>query len=126
MSASILLVDDNPDFLDLLSSLLDLSGLHVETADSGTQALRILNSSRPDLIVLDVQMPDMNGQEVLDHIEKKHQEVFKNSRIIFSSAGKPPLDPRVSGFIDKMTDIGDYLKQLEFYLGPKELWQATA
>ncbi|WP_457565721.1 response regulator, partial [Caldithrix abyssi] len=60
----ILAVDDNPINLKLLSSALINSDYEIYTASSGQQALELANSVLPDLILLDVMMPDMDGYEV--------------------------------------------------------------
>ena len=61
---SILIVDDEEDVLELLRYNLDKNGYKVETAVSGEQALRKANSKRPDLIVLDLMLPGIDGLEV--------------------------------------------------------------
>ena len=60
----ILLVDDEPDTLQVYSDLLSTEGYDVTTAASGDQATRLINGYRPDLILLDVMMPGKNGVEV--------------------------------------------------------------
>ncbi len=59
--ARLLVVDDEPNILDLLAATLRLSGFQVETAASGNAALAAYARFRPDLIVLDVMLPDMDG-----------------------------------------------------------------
>src|SRR3954470_18275803 len=63
-SATILVVDDNEDNLNLLEMLLNSQGYDVLTAKSGSIALDLLERSHPDVIFLDVMMPDMDGFEV--------------------------------------------------------------
>lgn len=65
----ILVVDDSPDNLDVLSSRLRFRGYDVETASNGTEALEKVSESRPDLILLDVMMPDLDGYEVTRRIK---------------------------------------------------------
>jgi CheY-like chemotaxis protein len=64
----ILAVDDMPDNLFLLQTFLEAEGFEVEIADSGKSALAKLSQVQPDLILLDVMMPDMNGFEVTQEI----------------------------------------------------------
>lgn len=59
----VLLVDDNQDFLDFMCSQL-ASIYHVRTANNGREALRIIREHRPDIILSDVQMPEMDGNEL--------------------------------------------------------------
>ena len=66
----ILLVDDDPDFLKLASGWLR-NLARVDVASSGEQALEYLEDHRPDLILLDYNMPEMNGSEVMDEVRKR-------------------------------------------------------
>src|SRR5829696_6006649 len=60
----VLVADDNQDAANSLGLLLELYGHEVFTAYTGTQALEVAEKERPDLIFLDIGMPDMNGYEV--------------------------------------------------------------
>jgi two-component system OmpR family response regulator len=62
-SARLLVVDDEATILELLSGSLRLAGFEVVTAASGAEAVRVAASSRPDLVLLDVMMPDGDGFE---------------------------------------------------------------
>lgn len=64
----ILVVDDDADVRDLVKELLGRAGAAVRDAPDGREALRILFDVRPDLIVLDVSMPDMDGWQTLERI----------------------------------------------------------
>lgn len=66
----ILLVDDNPDNLELLQLLLEAEGYAVQAVDSGQTALHQMKVSPPDLVLLDVMMPDMDGFEVVRRIRQ--------------------------------------------------------
>lgn len=63
-SAKLLVVDDEPYITDLLSTALRFEGFNVEVASSGGEALSKAGSERPDLILLDVMLPDFDGHEV--------------------------------------------------------------
>ncbi|HEY9631193.1 MAG TPA: response regulator [Coleofasciculaceae cyanobacterium] len=67
----ILIVDDIDDNVVLLKTLLETEGYAVESAAGGWAALRQIKASRPDLILLDVMMPDMSGYEVIERIRSK-------------------------------------------------------
>jgi len=66
----ILVVDDTPDNVFLLQTLLEAEGYGVETAYDGSAALAKIKASPPDLLLLDVMMPDMNGFEVAERIRQ--------------------------------------------------------
>jgi len=64
MAERILVVDDEPDLLELVRVNLDQSGYAVETAASGSEALARLRRAPPDLVVLDLMLPDVSGTEI--------------------------------------------------------------
>jgi diguanylate cyclase (GGDEF)-like protein len=66
--SNILVVDDNPDKLDLLEAALNLAGYRVTTATDGDEALAAIESFQPDLVITDVMMPGMNGYELAQRI----------------------------------------------------------
>ncbi len=80
----ILAVDDNPINLKLLSRALINTNYEIHTASSGTEALKLANSVRPDIILLDVMMPDMDGYEVCKKLQEHEQTAF--IPVIFLSA----------------------------------------
>jgi two-component system OmpR family response regulator len=63
--ARLLVVDDEPNILELLSASLRFAGFDVATASNGTDALAVASTFQPDLLVLDVMMPGMDGFEVV-------------------------------------------------------------
>jgi CheY-like chemotaxis protein len=75
--AKILLVDDSDENIFSLSKLLEIHGYNVKSAQSGSQALKEVWDSDYDLILLDVNMPEMNGYEVAETLK----EVKKTSHI---------------------------------------------
>ena len=85
---SILLVDDEKDFLDIFSTKLSSSGFEIIRASSGAEALERLKEFKPDLILLDVNMPEINGTEVLSQIKSNPENA--NLKIVFlTSLGEP-------------------------------------
>src|SRR5215208_4442582 len=69
-SASVLVVDDDPDVRALVSTLLVRAGYQVAEAPDGRAALKALYAERPDLVVLDVNMPDLDGWALLERIRE--------------------------------------------------------
>jgi len=69
----ILLVDDEEDILEFLSYNLIKEGYKIKTASNGKSALKILEKFNPDLIILDVMMPEMDGIEVCENIRKNEK-----------------------------------------------------
>ena len=71
-AGSILVVDDEPPIRDLLRKFLSARGYQVRVAADGQQALALVDQKSPDIIVLDVNMPGMNGIEVLKRLRAKN------------------------------------------------------
>jgi diguanylate cyclase (GGDEF)-like protein/PAS domain S-box-containing protein len=86
----ILIVDDNANNLKLLRTLLSDEGYKVRLATSGQMAINSCSSSMPDLILLDISMPDMDGFKVCETINKS--DATLNTPIIFLSALKDEFD----------------------------------
>ena len=80
----ILLVDDEPDILEILSYPLKNEGFQVYTANNGLEAIKFAKDIQPDLIVLDVMMPEMDGIEACEIIRK--DSTISNTLITFLSA----------------------------------------
>jgi two-component system alkaline phosphatase synthesis response regulator PhoP len=80
----ILLVDDEQDILEIISYNLKQEGYQVITATNGREAVEKATKELPDLIILDVMMPEMDGMEACEHIRKN--ETLKNTIITFLTA----------------------------------------
>jgi len=82
--SKILVVDDDPDIVEILRYNLRLEGYEVKTALNGKEAIKKANLFFPQIILLDVMMPEMNGIDACSQIRKTPS--LKNSHIIFISA----------------------------------------
>ncbi|NET33205.1 MAG: response regulator [Cyanothece sp. SIO1E1] len=104
-AADILIVDDTPDNLRLLSSMLFEQGYKVRKAINGQRALQAVEAIAPDLILLDIMMPDMKGYEVC--LRLKESAATRDIPIIFISALDDEFD-KVMAF-----DVGgvDYISK---------------
>lgn len=81
---TILIVDDNEDILELLFYNLKSDGYHVEIAKDGIEAIEVAKKSLPELIIMDIMMPKMDGVEACRHIRKLPE--LTNTHIIFLTA----------------------------------------
>ncbi|MGQ9837507.1 MAG: response regulator [Cyanobacteriota bacterium] len=86
----VLVVDDNRTYLEAISSLLSENGLEVSTAMDGVEAMDVIREQNPDLVVLDVVMPRMNGYEVCREV--KGNESTKHIRIVICSTKDQTFD----------------------------------
>ncbi len=80
----ILVVDDEPDILEILSYNLRKEGYEVFTAADGKEALKVARAERPDLIILDIMMPGIDGVEVCRIL--RSEPAFENTLIAFLTA----------------------------------------
>ena len=95
MNERILIVDDTPANIQILSGILKEKGYQLSIATNGKQALQVLEKVQPDLILLDVMMPELDGIETCRQIKKS--ETLRNIPIIFLTAKTETADI-VSGF----------------------------
>jgi two-component system cell cycle response regulator DivK len=121
MSAkNILIVDDYPANLKLLRLLLAADGHVVQTANCAEDALELLSSFRPDVILVDIQMPGMNGLELTRVI--KSEARTKEIRILAVSANAMEADIRQAqdagceGYITKPIDTRRFVAAVREYL----------
>jgi DNA-binding response OmpR family regulator len=111
--AKILIVDDEPDILDMIESLLDSEGYDVIQAEGGEEALEKL-SEKPDLVLLDIMMPDMDGHAVLQEIRKNYS--LQDLPVVMVTARNDvvdiggALDHNVNGFVVKPFDVENLLR----------------
>lgn len=109
----ILIVDDTEDNLFLLETVLQGEGYQVELAESGKAALAKIEQQPPDLLLLDVMMPGMNGYEVVQHIRQNRSLPF--IPIVLISGGDRPNESQaaeISGFISKPVDFDTLLHRV--------------
>ncbi|MEX9949892.1 two-component system response regulator GlrR [Providencia alcalifaciens] len=71
-SANLLLVDDDPSLLKLLGMRLSSEGFKVSTAESGPEALKLLQKEKIDLVISDLRMDEMDGMALFDEVQKAH------------------------------------------------------
>ncbi|MDY6785539.1 MAG: hybrid sensor histidine kinase/response regulator [Cyanobacteriota bacterium] len=123
--ADILIVDDTPDNLRLLSAMLQNQGYKVRKAMNGLRALQVVQTVAPDLILLDIFMPDLDGYEVCRHL--KESPATRDIPVLFVSASDESLDKvlafEVGGldYITKPFDVREVLARVETHLKLRQL-----
>lgn len=103
MSKKILIIDDEEDFLKAITIRLNHTGYDTCVALDGEEAYAIMEKETPDLIILDVQMPKMDGLQFMRNLKK--EERYKNIPIIVLTAGA--FD--IAGEIDTLASAQDFL-----------------
>ncbi len=125
--ADILVVDDTPENLHLLSSMLSERGYKVRSVTKGMTALRGAIAAPPDLILLDINMPQMNGYEVCEQL--KAHDITRDIPVIFISALGDVLDKVKAfstggvDFITKPFQIEEVLARIQTHLTLRRLQQ---
>jgi DNA-binding response OmpR family regulator len=94
----ILVVDDDPYILMSLEFLMKKNGFDVMVARNGTEALEIVEKQVPDIVLLDIMMPDVDGYAICKHI--KSSKKLKEAKVVFMSAKSKETD------IQKGYDLG--------------------
>lgn len=110
----VLVIDDNPDLLDIVDAILTDSGYIVAKSQSGESGIEVAKTLHPDLILLDINMPKMDGWEVLKII--KEDERTKEIPVAMFSVRTDLKDKRMSfqkGAIDYITKPFQYGKLTE-------------
>jgi two-component system, sensor histidine kinase and response regulator len=116
---SILAVDDTPDNLLLLEAILSEEGYDIRVAEDGASALQMIDESPPDLILLDVMMPGMNGYEVTDRVRKNPRLPFIPILLITAfdqSSVVEGLDVGADEFVRKPVDPEELLARVRSLL----------
>ncbi|MCX6362725.1 MAG: response regulator [Actinobacteria bacterium] len=121
MAKRILVVDDEPDIRRLVAQALEVTGYDVQTAANGAEALRAASLFIPDLVLLDIMMPDMDGFAVYERLRAKPVDL--RSPIIFLTARRE-INDKLLGFekgaadyITKPFHIKELLARVKVHLG---------
>lgn len=117
-SKTILLLEDNNDLVELIKSCLVAYGFDVVTGNDGVEGLEILKKLKPDLIILDVNMPKMNGMDFYTRIltdlgRPKYPVIVLTARDELEKIFK---DIEVDGFMAKPFDMKELLKKIDSIL----------
>src|SRR5678815_4049235 len=106
---SVLIVDDDADTRELLDVALVRAGYSVATASNGREALAILRTIRPEMILLDIQMPVMDGAE-FRQAQRRDQDLIKIPTVVMTgSREEPVLDIAVAETLTKPFRVKDLL-----------------
>ncbi len=101
-TASILYIEDDPEMIDLVSLILNRQGYQVSGANGGRKGLELAQRSLPDLVLLDLMMPDMDGWDVYQQL--KISEQTRNIPVIIITARSQTIDQVLAKQIAKVDD----------------------
>ncbi len=114
-NVQLLIVDDEERFLTTTTKLMEKRGINTKNASSGSEALRIIDESPVDVVILDVKMPGMDGVETLKRIKRNYPLIE-----VIMLTGHGSVDSAVKGlrmgafdYVMKPCDIPDLLEKIE-------------
>jgi DNA-binding response OmpR family regulator len=117
---NILVAEDQTDLRDMITASLELSGHRVIATSDGQQAIEQAEEQHPDLIILDLHMPRVNGFEVCERL--KAQETFRRVPILIMSAGgsreqiRASLDAGAQEYLAKPFDLDHLIQRVDALL----------
>ncbi len=120
MTKKILVIEDDPETIELLTSRLEANRFEMISASDGEEGLEKVNDDKPDLIILDVMLPKMDGYTFIREL-KARKATEKIPVIVLT--GKKKMEELfklegVEDYIVKPYKINDLLERIQKYLGP--------
>lgn len=116
-SQSVLVVDDNSLNRKLLAGMLQIVQVEMIAAENGTEGLQLAKAHRPDLILMDVQLPDMDGFEVMAEIKKDPDladiPFFYLTGHVTDERSKQAEASGCLGIIQKPIAVGEFIETLK-------------
>ena len=110
---TIVAIDDEIDFIDMLEDYFKLRGYEIDVASKATQGIELINGKKPDIVILDLKMPGVNGEEFLGLLKSKQPKTKVIFVSAFDDAGKTKtriLNAGAYAYLDKPLNS---LKELE-------------
>jgi len=98
----IICIEDEPEMIELIRLILERRGFEVKGAGGGVEGLKVVREERPDLVLLDLMMPDLDGWEVYQQM--KADEATRNIPVIVVTAKAQSIDKVLGLHIAKVDD----------------------
>jgi two-component system, cell cycle response regulator DivK len=123
MKQKVLIIEDNEQNMYMLSYLLESNNYEVHQSFNGAHGIVLANEIQPDIILLDIQLPEMDGYDVARNLRKK--DVFKEIPIIavtsYAMTGdrEKVYEAGADGYIEKPIDPDSFIAQLEVFISNK-------
>ena len=117
----ILIVDDEADIIEILQFVLEANGYEIITAMDGEEGLKLARESHPDLIILDVMMPKINGYKICRLL--KYDNKYKDIPVLMITARSQEEDKVIGEetgadeYITKPFNVDSVLEKVKKYLG---------
>jgi len=123
MKNAVLVVEDNPDNLELVRFILDRAGMQVYTAHDGRTGLELARQHLPDLVLVDLVIPELDGWELASQL--KADPATSHIKVVALTAHILPVDRKrafsagCDGYISKPLDLSTFFDEVRKYL-PEE------
>jgi two-component system response regulator VicR len=118
----IVCIEDEPDMIELLRAILEGKGFEFIGADGGVEGLKVVRDKKPDLILLDLMMPDMDGWEVFQQV--KDDPELSKIPVVVVTAKAQSIDKvlglyiaRAEDYITKPFKVQDLVDSIEKFIG---------
>ena len=116
-----LIIEDNEDNMELISFILEKNGFRTVQAVTGREGIDVCFEEKPDFILLDIQLPDMDGLDVLKEIRRSEIDgeipIIAVTSYAMSGDREKLLEAGCNGYIEKPIDPANIISQLEKVIG---------
>ncbi|MBL4600590.1 MAG: response regulator [Rhizobiaceae bacterium] len=121
MAKSILIVEDNELNMKLFNDLLEANGYEIIKTRNGLEALDLARAHKPDLILMDIQLPEVSGLEVTKWL-KEDDELHKIPVIAVTAFAMKGDEERIrqggcEAYISKPISVGSFVETIKFHIG---------
>jgi two-component system cell cycle response regulator DivK len=118
--AKVLYIEDNLDNMILVKRVLEIEGYEVIAAHSGTEGLAKAIENRPDIIITDINLPDIDGYEITNNLKQDektaHIPVVAMTANVMKKDKEHVFDAGCDGYISKPIDVDELPEQIENFL----------
>ena len=120
---NVLVVDDEPDNVGVIELVLSFHNAKVRTADSGTKCIQMMEEEAPNLLLVDIQMPEMSGMELMEKVRER--EEWRNIPVVVVTAHAMRGDDErflaagFDGYIAKPISAMTFVDELQSILSTK-------
>jgi two-component system, cell cycle response regulator DivK len=123
MKSTILIIEDNEQNMYMLSYLLEKSNYNILKAFNGLDGLKLAHENNPEIILIDIQLPDMDGYEICNKL--RHNGLPKNTTIIavtsYAMGGdkEKAIEAGADGYLEKPINPETFVNQMESIINAK-------
>jgi len=119
MPKHILTIDDEPDIRDMLSDALRITGYRVTAVSSAAEAMHVVRTDRPDMVITDLQLPEADGFEIIEQVKAVYPDIpiILLTGVLFDpSALGGDIGRKVTCYIEKTVPLAQILGEVKKHL----------